>query len=238
MKYKIPKYQTIAAIIIEKIKNNELPPGSRVPSENEIIRDYGVSNTTARKVLQEIELGGWVVKIQGKGTLVTNFVIGRNASKVLSFTKSMLELGLQPSTRLIESTILEKDVPIVMNGKNVLIKKPVLRINRLRLANDIPMMHEIRYISMNICPLIEKADLETSLYNIYKEECNLTITRIEQELSAIKLDEFYSNLFGTTADIPGIQVNGITYCENDRPLEGEKSIYRGDKYKFLVHAKP
>ncbi len=67
--FELPNYQSIANIIIERIQKHELVPGSRIPSENEIIRDYHVSNTAARKVLQEIEMGGWATKIQGKGTI-------------------------------------------------------------------------------------------------------------------------------------------------------------------------
>ena len=86
-----PKYLIILNSIVARIKNNELRPGSKVPSENEIIKEYNVSNTTARKVLQEIENAGLAVKIRGRGTFVKDFMIERSAAKILSFTKNMIE---------------------------------------------------------------------------------------------------------------------------------------------------
>ena len=238
MNYKLIKYQDIATIIIEKIKNNEFPPGSRIPSENEIIKNYDVSNTTARKVLQVIENGGWATKIQGIGTIVNDFTVGRTVSKILSFTRNMKEMGLVPSTQLIESTILKTDFTVKVGGEKILINKPVFRIRRLRLANNIPMMHETRYISMTLCPHIEELNLEESLYSIYKESYNLNITRIDQVLNAIILNDYYRNLFNTKSILPGIRVNGITFCEENKVLEAEESTYRGDRYRFMVQALP
>jgi len=108
----------------------------------------------------------------------------------------------------------------------------------LRLANNVPMMHETRYISMVYCPNMEKYDLETSLYNIYNNEFNLAISSIEQDLSAVFLDEFSKSIFDVDDDIPGIRVDGVTYCDKDKLVEGERSFYRADKYKFSVRAEP
>ena len=66
------KYLQISQDIIERIMNGELAPGDRVPSEHELMQQYGVSTTTARKSLLNIELKGWVIRIKGKGTFVLN----------------------------------------------------------------------------------------------------------------------------------------------------------------------
>src|SRR5665647_663462 len=235
---KIPIYVTIANSIIEQIQKRELVSGSKIPSENEIIKGHGVSNTTARKVLQEIENGGWAVKVRGKGTFVSDFVVDRAATKILSFTKNMTEQGFEPSTLLIKKELINKDVSITVSGRNYTIEKPVCKIQRLRFANKIPMMYETRYISLRYCPEITKFNLEGSLYEIYQQEYHLSITKIEQEISAVFLDESSKNHFKVEKGIPGIKVQGITFCGKDMILEGEECIYRGDKYKFSVQAIP
>ena len=53
MKNKYPKYLEISKAIIAKIESGELLPGDKVPSENELINMYKISNTTARKSLLE-----------------------------------------------------------------------------------------------------------------------------------------------------------------------------------------
>ncbi|MBN2814959.1 MAG: GntR family transcriptional regulator [Bacteroidales bacterium] len=235
---KIPMYVTIVNSIIDRIQKRELEPGEKIPSENEIIREYNVSNTTARKVLQEIEGGGWAVKVRGKGTFVKDFVVERAATKILSFTKNMRDQGLAPTTKLLKKELLDTDVLITVSGKRYTIRKPVCKIQRLRFANDIPMMVETRYISQLYCPDIMKFNLEDSLYDIYQQEYHLSITKIEQDLSAVFLNEESKINFKVKDDIPGIKVDGVTFCGKDMILEGEESIYRGDKYKFSVQAVP
>ncbi len=235
---KIPIYVTITNSIIERIKKRELLPGSKIPSENELISVHGVSNTTARKVLQEIENAGWALKVRGKGTFVKDFIVERSANKILSFTKNMTDQGLTPTTHLFKKNILDKDVSLTVSGKSYVIPKPVFEIQRLRLANNVPMMFETRYISMRQCPDISQFNLERSLYEIYFQEYHLNVRRIEQDISAIFVDETSKSHFGVIKDIPGFKIVGVTFCGDNTVLECEKSIYRGDKYKFSVQAIP
>ena len=234
----IPKYLIILNTIVTRIKNNELIPGSKVPSENEIIKEYKVSNTTARKVLQEIENAGLVVKIRGRGTIVKDFIIERSATKILSFTKNMIEQGLKPSTVLIDSKIIDKNWTVNVSGKVYSLPGPIFRLRRLRLANEKPMMHETRFISLKCCPDIWEYNLETSLYKIYSEKYYKHIVRIEQDISAISLDEYSREKLGIKNETVGLKVEGVTFCEGELILEAEESIYRGDKYKFSVQAIP
>ncbi len=234
----IPKYYQISLDIIKEIKGGKLPPGSRIMSENEIISQYHVSNTTARKVLIEIENAGLVEKVRGKGTFVKDFVADRVASKILGFTRNMTDQGLTPSTQVIDTEVLKHNVPISTLGKTYIIQAPVFKLRRLRLANSIPMMHETRYISMLLCPGIAEQDLEGSLYKIYKEVYHQNIIEVKQNLSAVILDEFSRKVFLLEKAIPGMKVAGVTFCGKELILEGEESLYRGDKYKFGISATP
>ncbi len=234
----VPKYLIILNKIVSRIKNNELRPGSKVPSENEIIKEYNVSNTTARKVLQEIEKAGLAVKIRGRGTFVKDFLIERSAAKILSFTRNMIEQGLNPSTLQIDSKVIDKDWSVSVSGEAFTIPGPIFRLRRLRLANDKPMMLETRFISLKYCPEIWKYDLESSLYKIYSEKYNKHIVKLQQDLSAIILDEYSKGKFGIRNEMVGLKVKGVTFCEGELILEAEESIYRGDKYKFSIQAVP
>ncbi len=54
-KYSPPKYFQISREVVSMIQSGKLKPGTPVPSENEIIEKYQVSNTTARKALHELK---------------------------------------------------------------------------------------------------------------------------------------------------------------------------------------
>src|SRR3954463_12977793 len=112
-----PKYFQISREIISRIQGGSLPPGSPVPSENEIIEKYKVSNTTARKALHELEKEGWVSRMKGKGTFVRDFTVVRAINRIFGFTKNMVEAGRKPATKLIGFHLRNTDHTQTINGR-------------------------------------------------------------------------------------------------------------------------
>jgi GntR family transcriptional regulator len=235
---RVPKYYTISREIIARIQGGNLRPGMRVPSENEIIKTYRVSNTTARKILREIEAAGWVTRVKGKGTFVRQSNVERSANKILSFTRNMNEAGFTPSTRVLDARLVTKGYSAVINGRRYSMKGPLYKIHRLRFADEVPMMLEVRYISPSLCPGIEKHDFTGSLYDIYRNSYALELTEVNQMLSTVIIDDSVRPFFDVHEQIPAFKVESVTFAGKELILEMEDSIYRGDKYKFSVRALP
>ena len=233
-----PKYYQISRHIIAAIRSGRLKPGMQIASENEIIKKYGVSNTTARRSLQEIERAGWGTRIKGKGTFVTERNVQRSATRILGFTRNMIEAGFTPFTKVLDARKVAKGYSGMINGRRYIMPGPVYKIHRLRFADDIPMMLEVRYISMVFCPGIAKHDFRNSLYEIYKKHYGLSLVEIQQNLSTVMIDAGTQRFFDVREPIPAFRVEGVTFCGKEMILEMEDSIYRGDKYRFSVCAKP
>ena len=232
----IPLYSRISLDIISKIAGGELRPGMQLPSENEIIQKYSVSNTTARKVLNEMESKGLATRIKGKGTFVLDRRVERSASRILGFTRNMIEAGFTPSTRLLAASVVEKGHSAQIGQRRYKMADPVFKIHRLRFADDIPMLLEVRYISMELCPSIENQNFDGSLYEIYDKLCKFKMTEIIQDLKAIMMDTGIREFFNLRAPTPAFLIEGVTFCGPAMILEMEKSIYRGDRYGFTVRA--
>lgn len=232
----IAKYIRIMQQIVAEIRRGGLVPGTRIPSENQLIETYKVSNTTARKVHQELERAGWVTRIKGKGTYVRGSRVDRSVDRILGFTKNMIEAGRVPSTRLISAKLRRRGRTLVINSRRYVLSGPVCQINRLRLADGVPVMRETRYVSEVLCPGIHKKDLEGSLYNIYEHDYNLQLMQVDQRLSAITVDGEEMGFPGVEGQIPAFFVEGVTFCAKELILETEESVYRGDMYRFSVRA--
>lgn len=232
----IPKYYLIANAVIESIRSGKLKPGMTVPSENEIIREYGVSNTTARKALQEIELAGWAKRVKGRGTFVLQRDVIRSANRILSFTRNMLEAGYQPSARIIDIRTTD-GFSLILNGRQYSMAGPVYRIQRLRFADEIPMLLETRYVSRQLFPGITEHDLTGSIYEIYETVYGV---HLKEEVIQMSCAQIVSpeerQLFGSDEPVPAFLIEGATFSGNGIPLEMEHSYYRGDKYSFTITA--
>ncbi len=60
----------LKAVIVGQIRTGDLMPGQRIPSERELCATYGVSRTTARNALVDLEYKGYVTRAVGSGTFV------------------------------------------------------------------------------------------------------------------------------------------------------------------------
>lgn len=65
-----PRYLQIKEDIQFNIEEGHLRPGTQIPTEHELAKQYGVSRTTVRRALDELALMGFVVRQQGSGTFV------------------------------------------------------------------------------------------------------------------------------------------------------------------------
>lgn len=68
-----PRYQQLKDLIIRRISSGELGPRDRVPSENELVESMNVSRMTANRALRELTDEGYVERIAGRGTFVSDF---------------------------------------------------------------------------------------------------------------------------------------------------------------------
>ena len=66
----VPVYRQLAAILRKRIERNEFPPRQPLPSEAQLIGEYGVSRGSVRHALQVLAEEGLTVTIQGRGTYV------------------------------------------------------------------------------------------------------------------------------------------------------------------------
>ncbi|MBL7969510.1 MAG: GntR family transcriptional regulator [Prolixibacteraceae bacterium] len=242
-----PKYQEISKEIIRKIESGELRPGDKVPSENELIKTYKISNTTARKSLLEVEIKGWATRVKGKGTFVLNRFEDKHLTRVLgsfeaireSFNDNLVKEGFTPRNIILEKTIIENGISLNINGRHCIIEGPVLKIHRLRFADETLLKDETRFISMKICPKINLVDLDQSLLKIYEEKYNLKLKEVQRTLGTqIVQPEETNNYFENLIPLAVFRLDGAIMAADGRIVELEKSFYHGDKYKFSVTAKP
>ncbi|MFI2764467.1 GntR family transcriptional regulator [Streptomyces echinatus] len=65
-----PKYVRLAQIIQRRIEDGTYPPGTRVPSENQLVQAFGMSRPTVVRALELLKRDGWLESRQGYGTIV------------------------------------------------------------------------------------------------------------------------------------------------------------------------
>ncbi len=161
--------------------------------------------------------------------------VKRDLRKVLGFTANMQEMGLAPSTRVLSKKIIPANV-FARQKLGIDKGASVLKLNRLRMANDMPMMLETRYIRTDLCPGIEKHDLSSSLWKVFENIYGHKPNRHAQNVTIARFSGSQAAMFGLEAGALAFLINGVTYVEEGMPIECEESLYRSDKYDLAFEA--
>ena len=66
-----PVYRQIAAIIAARIESGELEPRRRIPSETDIVQEYGVARETARRAVAYLRTQGLIYTVPQRGSFVS-----------------------------------------------------------------------------------------------------------------------------------------------------------------------
>ncbi|NFG41445.1 GntR family transcriptional regulator [Clostridium botulinum] len=229
---KIPLYAQLMEILINQIENY-MEENDQLDSEREICDKYGVSRTTVRQALDELEKQKYIYKVHGKGNFISSRRVKQDLIKVYSFTDEMRKLGKKPISKLLNFEIAEPDSKILRKLK-LKENEIVYKITRIRIADDIPMIYEVTYLPYDKFNGITKKDLEENpMYEIFKNDFKVHITSAEEVLESISINKLESIYLDVSQGEPGLKIERTTY-ENKQVIEYTVSIARGDKFKYRV----
>ena len=65
-------WRQVAAIVVQRIDDGTYPPGSKVPSVNELAAEFDVASSTAQKVLAHLKAEGVIRTEVGLGSFVAD----------------------------------------------------------------------------------------------------------------------------------------------------------------------
>lgn len=110
------KYYQITEDLKEQILSGEIPPGGKLPSENELSARYQVSRQTVRKALAILESSGYVYAEHGRGTFCSELMRHTRNSKNIAVVTTYLSDYIFP--RVIEGI----DTVLNSEGYSIILK--------------------------------------------------------------------------------------------------------------------
>jgi GntR family transcriptional regulator len=109
----------------------------------------------------------------------------------------------------------------------------VIVLERLRLANELPMAVEISHLREDLFPSFNAEDFQGgSLYGYLAEKFNTIPTTAHQDMEAIACLQPKARLLGIPKGGPVLHIYRTTFDQFGRPFEQVESFYRGDRYVF------
>lgn len=231
---KRPIYDQLVEILRNKIEN-EMEPNDRMLSERKICDEYGVSRTTVRLAMADLEHMGYIYKRHGKGTFVA--ALNQNSQNLMdsySFTDHMKAQGKNPSTKVLSFEIVES-TKYFSEKLGINPGEKIIKIIRLRLADNIPMMLERTYLPMReFAGLTQEKVIQKPLYEIFREDYREVIKVADEEFSAGIVSDKEAELLEIPIDSACLKLLRTTYNDNNIVIEFTLSVARSDKFVYKI----
>ncbi len=146
-----PRYQQLKDFIIEQIATGELQPADRVPSENELVESKNVSRMTANRALRELNDEGYVDRIAGRGTFVSDFRSRSDLLEVQNIADEISRRGHTHTSRVLRQSLQHARGEIA-KALHVEQGTDVFHLLLVHCEDGAPIQVEDRYVLASFAP--------------------------------------------------------------------------------------
>ena len=227
---RLPKYFQIHQELLSRIKENVWAPGSSIPSEAELCQQYQVSRGTVRRALDELNRQGLIVRSPGRPTIV-------NAPKIpllsSGFRTDIAKKGMRPGTIVltIESTKASLEIAQLLDIPQ---SAPMLLIQRVISADDIPIIIESAQVARPVDPITAEEVHNNSLLELIPAKCHVFLARAVESYEPILLTREHALRLNCRAGELGIKDQAVLYDGDGKPLYVSTAVVRGDKARIVT----
>jgi len=226
----LPLYEQVKAYVIDSVERGEFRAGEQIPSQRELCERFNISLMTARRAINELISEGVIYAIHGKGLFVAEKKQQAEIDPLVSFTDDMLQRGMYPTSRLLESSLITCS-PFFAHLLAVNPSSELVYITRLRLADNQPIAIQSNYIVHRLCPGILQHDFERQgLFEILRTEYGLRLNDTQTTVEAALATEEESTLLGVALPAALLRTEQITLLDSGLAIEFARTLYRGDRY--------
>jgi GntR family transcriptional regulator len=232
----IPLYVKIRESLRQQITSGELAMGQKLPSEDELAAQFGVSRMTVRQGITDLIDEGLLYRRHGVGTFVTYPHVERDHTRLTNFFENSDAKGIKAKASVITLEVLTAKPKAV---KALYLKEgdSVIRIKTLRYADDIPVTVHDAYIPYKLFSGIldlGRQALETQpLWTIF-ESFGYRVKSAVQRLEAREADEELARLMEIEEGAPILFKERTVYSDDGTPVEFTHCYNRGDRYSLTV----
>ncbi|TGD24463.1 GntR family transcriptional regulator [Companilactobacillus suantsaicola] len=230
---KVPVYIQIHNEIRKEIESGKWSVGERIPSERQLSQDFNVSRMTLRQAIQTLVDEGILQRQVGSGTYVASSKVQEKMSGTTSFTEITESQGKHPSSKTVSYHVADPSIS-EMEKLKLADGDQILRMERIRYADNQPICFEVATIPISIVKSLDKEDITSSLYKALENKAGLKLGDATQTVSAILASEKIANFLNVKRGSAILRVRQVTTLDDDRPFEYVRSQYAGDRFEFYL----
>jgi len=224
-----PQYERIKHALRRRIEQGDLGPGDRVPSENQLVADFGVSRMTARRALLELAEEGLVARTQGLGTFVADNRPVSSVTQIRNIAEEIARRGHRHSCQVLALESHAADAALALQ-LGLTAGEGVYRSVLLHREDGVPVQWEGRRVAARLAPGYLEQDFTLVTPSAFLSAV-APLTEADQTVEAVLPAADVAAALEMDARQPCLKINRRTFSHRGVVSLAEL-IHPGDRYRL------
>lgn len=230
--------QQLKAQLSELIEIRGYNSGDQFPTEKELCHRFNVSRHTMREAMRDLVQEGYLYRIQGKGTFVSNLKVQVNAGKKMNFAALAKNSGYLPSIEYLTAySIHAKEIKQIAKKMGIR-KQEIWCVEFVRKINDLPLVYTQSYLPKRLFADLDQyvtpfENLDIDFYELLKRQYGLEyIVKGAYSLETVLPEINAMKILCISGSTPVFVLKSVSTDNKQRIIDFRISVSRGDMIKF------
>ncbi len=235
-----PLWRQVAEAIRAHVESGRWAPNQRIPSERELSARFGVSRNTVRQAIAQAVSGGWLRRVNGRGTFVAPPRVDQPLAWMQGFEETLRTWRMTPGSRLVAFRVRRVGSPAAprLLGEK---RGELVFVRILGLGDGVPLVVYDSYLPLDLgIPLQEELQhLEQSgqlvlVNRLLGRRHGWEYLQAHQVYEACGAPADVAALLQVATGAPLLRVSTLFSNPLGRPVEYREALYRADRYRFHI----
>jgi GntR family transcriptional regulator len=222
----------------EEIAAGSLAAGERLGAERDLAERLGVSRSTIRAALADLERSGVVRRSRGRagGIFVADRKVERDLTSLAGLPAYLRRQGFESDTRVLATAMMAADgetgAALGLSAGEL-----VLEVVRVRLADGEPISLERARFPAERFPNLLDRSLSGSLYELFQIHYGLVPGEAEERIEVVAAGAAEARLLSLRRGAPLLAIARTAWDADGRAFERSQDLFRADRARIVVRAR-
>jgi GntR family transcriptional regulator len=234
-----PLYLEVIDALMKDIQEGKYCPGARIPSEEQLSKEMGISRVSLREALRVLAEDGILLRRHGSGTYVRDKKATpvQDLSTILSISTMFKKAGLEHEVVRSDHRKIPAARKVAQNLK-IDPGEEVWQVERLRAIGGKPALYSFDYFPAAIVPPGGEERIKDYLFATYyflSEVCRQEIAQGRCTLKPVLADKKLQEIMKLRRHTPLMYIEIVDLNPEQKPISYAREYYRADFFDFQVN---
>jgi GntR family transcriptional regulator len=233
-------YKTLADELRSAILSGAVPPNHRLPTENELARDRGVSRQTVRQAFQALVAENLVYRIRGRGSFAAPTASRGPYLRSFGSIDELLALSVDTELEVVEPLRTQTDAAAA--GRLQLATDQATTTVFRRLHEGVVFCTTAVYLPPEIGKLLAPAKSlwrrgarsSATVISLLESVAGVTIAGAQQSVMSVSASPEIARLIDCGNGSPVLRIDRVYFDQTGRPIELAISHFHPDRYSYRL----